>query len=192
MPMPGEELERFEALLRGHVDALYRTALRFSRHPATAEDLVQEASLRAYRTFVAGVEPDNFRAWVFRILTNLCIDHSRREAAGAAQLMVAQEMDELPQTGKGPAQSFANARLGRDLVAAVDALPGDLRLVVHLVLVEGMTYREAADSLGCPEGTVRSRLNRARGLLRESLADHAPEVGSGRVVQFPDAREQGK
>lgn len=191
--MPGQDqLERFEALLRGHVDALYRTALRFSRHPATAEDLVQEASLRAYRSFSTGAEPDNFRAWVFRILINLCIDHSRREANGAARLTVVQEVDELPETGKGPAQKFANARLGLDLAAAVDALPSELQLVVQFVLVEGMSYREAAESLDCPEGTVRSRLNRARGLLRDILADHAPESGTGQIMQFPAGREQDR
>jgi RNA polymerase sigma-70 factor (ECF subfamily) len=188
--MPGQnQLKRFEALLRGHTDALYRTALRFTGHPATAEDLVQEACLRAYRSFITSAEPDNFRAWVFRILTNLCIDHSRHETARATSLVVAQEVDELPETGKGPAQNFANARLGRDLAAAFGALPVDLRLVVHLVLVEGMTYREV-------EGTVRSRLNRARGLLREQLADHAPgaehDAASDRVVPFPDVRKQGK
>lgn len=187
------QIERFETLLRGHVDALYRTALRFSDHPATAEDLVQETSLRAYRAFVAGTEPDNFRAWVFRILVNLCIDHSRRKAVGTPHLTVAQEVDDLPCLGKDPAQSFANARLGRDLAAAVDALPGELRLLVQLVLVEGMNYREAAECVGCPEGTVRSRLNRARGLLRDRLADHAPEGhapdgGTKRIVRFPDAR----
>lgn len=195
--MPGQtQLKRFETLLRGHTDALYRTALRFTGHPATAEDLVQEACLRAYRSFITSAEPDNFRAWVFRILTNLCIDHSRRETARATSLVVAQEVDELPETGKGPAQNFANARLERDLAAAFEALPVDLRLVVHLVLVEGMTYREAADAIGCVEGTVRSRLNRARRLLREHLADHAPDArpdtASDRVVLFPDARTQGR
>ncbi|MCC5986328.1 MAG: hypothetical protein JJT95_01510 [Pararhodobacter sp.] len=86
-------------------DALYRTALRLSGDPAMAEDLVQEASRRAYRTFAAGAEPDNFRAWIFRILTNLCIDHGRRKAAVASGLTVSNEVEHLPATGQGPAQS---------------------------------------------------------------------------------------
>ena len=187
---PAGQQERFETLLRGHVDALYRTALRLCGDPGTAEDLVQEASLRAYRTFASGVAPDNFRAWIFRILTNLCIDRSRRAATGGARMTGDGDVDALPAAGQGPAQALANARLGRDLVAAVDALPQDLRLLVQIVLVEGMTYREAARITDCPEGTVRSRLNRARGLLRDRLDDHAPETGSDRIVPFPARREQ--
>ena len=192
------QLDRFETLLRSHVDALYRTALRLSGDPATAEDLVQEASLRAYRNFAAGGEPDNFRAWMFRILTNLCIDHSRRAATGAPGLTATQEVDDLPADSQGPAQALANARLGRDLTAAMAALPQDLQILVQLILVEGMTYREAAEATDCPEGTVRSRLNRARGLLRASLDKHAPGhasglglgAGSDRVVPFPERREK--
>ena len=86
------QLEKFEALLRGHMDALYRTALRGTGDPGLAEDLVQTASLRAYRSFLTGVEPDNFRAWIFRILTNLCIDHARRQTGTATNHTAAQEV----------------------------------------------------------------------------------------------------
>lgn len=178
--------QRFEALLRGNIDALYRTALRLSRDPSAAEDLVQDASLRAYRAFVTGTEPDNFRAWVFRILINLHIDHSRRPKPISGPL----EVDELPSSNHGPAQNFANARLGQDLSAAVDALTDELRLVVQLVLVEGMSYREASDSMQCPEGTVRSRLSKARQVLRAQLTQHAPDSSNDRVVRFPEKSER--
>lgn len=176
---------RFEELLQVNIDALYRTALRLSQDRSLAEDLVQDASLRAYRTYANGTVPENFRAWIFRIMINLHIDRCRR----ASFPTETQALDEVPTADQGPAQSFANARLGRDIVAAVDRLPQDLRLVVQLVLIEGMSYREASISMGCPEGTVRSRLNRARTHLREQLADHAPESTSRRVVRFPQRKE---
>lgn len=176
--------ERFDGLLRVNVDALYRTALRLSRDRSVAEDLVQEASLRAYRTFATGVAPDNFRAWIFRILINLHIDQTRR----LTLVTVGHDVGDLPEVSHGPAQSFANARLGRDLSAAVDRLPDDLKLVVQLVLVEGMSYREASESMDCPEGTVRSRLNKARQVLRARLADHAPDTASTRILRFPASR----
>lgn len=180
--------EKFDSLLRGNVDALYRTALRLSGDRTVAEDLVQDASLRAYRSFATGVEPDNFRAWIFRILINLHIDQSRR----LTLVTVGHEVDDLPEVSHGPAQSFANARLGRDLSAAVDRLPDDLKLVVQLVLVEGMSYREASESMECPDGTVRSRLNKARQLLRARLADHAPDhatdTANNRILRFPANR----
>lgn len=179
-----DKLGKFEALLRGHVDALYRTALRSSRDPGLAEDLVQEASLRAYRSFVTGDEPENFRAWIFRILINLCVDHARMHAVRHAAEHVSHQVNELPEPGNGPAQTFDNACLGRDLVAAVDALPEDLQMVVELVLVDGMSYRDAADCMNCPEGTIRSRLNRARSLLRHSLSIHASDSGLDKVVPF--------
>ena len=185
------QLDRFEALLRGHVDELYRTALRSTGDLGLAEDLVQEASLRAYRSFLTGVEPDNFRAWMFRILTNLCIDHARLQTGTATNHLAAQEMEDVPEPANGPAQSYENARLGDDLTAAVAALPQDLQLVVQLVLVEGMSYREAAACMTCPEGTIRSRLNRARGLLRDSLSTHAPDTGD-RIVPFPKRGDHGK
>ncbi|MFU8882654.1 MAG: sigma-70 family RNA polymerase sigma factor [Rhodobacterales bacterium] len=178
--------EKFEALLRVNVDALYRTALRMSRDPSVAEDLVQDASLRAYRTFSTGFEPDNFRAWIFRILINLHIDQSRL----LTLVTVEHEVGDLPEVNHGPAQSFANARLGRDLSAAVDLLPDELKLVVQLVLVEGMSYREASESMECPDGTVRSRLNKARQLLRALLAEHAPESMTDGILRFPANKEK--
>jgi len=188
--------EKFDGLLRGNVDALFRTALRLSGDRTVAEDLVQDASLRAYRSFATGIEPDNFRAWIFRILINLHIDQSRR----LTLVTVGHEVGDLPEDSHGPAQSFANARLGRDLSAAVDLLPDDLKLVVQLVLVEGMSYREASESMDCPDGTIRSRLNKARQLLRARLADHAPDTAqeatpnsapdsaTNRILRFPAKR----
>lgn len=176
---------KFEELLQVNIDALYRTALRLSRDRSRAEDLVQDASLRAYRTYANGTVPDNFRAWIFRVMINLHIDHYRRASLPTETLA----LDDLPTGDQGPAQSFANARLGRDIAAAVDALPQDLRLVVQLVLIEGMSYREAGMSMDCPEGTVRSRLNRARMHLRETLADHAPESTGDRVLRFTRRKE---
>lgn len=180
--------KKFVALLRPNVDALYRTAMRLSRDQSKAEDLVQETSLRAYRSFVTVAEPENFRAWIFRILINLHIDQSRNRTSFADIL----DVDKLQTPDAGPAQSFANARLGRDLVAAVDALPEDLRLVVQLVLVEGMSYRDASNSIGCNVATIKSRLHRARLLLRAGLAAHAPAPTDTNILKFPPHKETSK
>lgn len=161
-------------LVRPHLAALYRTALRTVRNRATAEDIVQDTCLRAYAAFDQGRQKDNFRAWLFRILVNLCIDHIRAAGREAAVRAVSAPL-EPPTDSPDPERLVISRRLGGQLRAAIDALAPDLRLVVLLVLVEELSYVEAAESLSVPVGTVRSRLSRARGQLQSLLGEHLQE-----------------
>jgi RNA polymerase sigma-70 factor, ECF subfamily len=163
--------DQFEALARPHLDALYRTALRMVSHPATAEDMVQETCLRAFAALDPHSYKTNFRAWLFRILVNLSIDHIRgisRQATVSGAFV-----DNVATCAPDPEQLAMSSGLRDDIRAAVDVLPAELRLVVLLVLVEEMSYAEAAECLDVPVGTVRSRLNRARSQLQSLLKDHA-------------------
>lgn len=169
-------------------DALYRTALALTHEQVMAEDLLQEASLRAFKSFMSGSDPENFRPWIFRILINLHIDYRRLSRTSTT----VENIDDLPTSDKGPAQELANKRLRGDLAIALSLLPDELHLVVQLVLIEGMSYQEAAACIGCPTGTVRSRLSRARQKLRDLLADHQPASKGGTILPFHSNREVGQ
>jgi RNA polymerase sigma-70 factor, ECF subfamily len=144
----------------------YRIALGVLRHPADAEDVAQDALIKAYHHRHELRQPERFRAWLVRVTWRLAIDRqrssSRRErrelAAAASQL---------------PEPSAEDAAVRREfqqrLDAAVDSIPGKLRRVVVLAGIEGYDMRETAALLGLPEGTVRSRLHRARKILAEKL-----------------------
>jgi len=163
-----------------HIDALYRTALRMTRNPADAEDLVQETYLRAFRfrdRFAAG---SNLRAWLFKILTNTAISrfrHTSRESGDASL----DEMDEsdlyarIADGGRGESaeDELLGAVLDVDVRQAIEDLPEPFRLAVVLSDVEGFTYKEIADMLDVPLGTVMSRLFRGRRILRKRLTDAA-------------------
>jgi RNA polymerase sigma-70 factor (ECF subfamily) len=173
----GDDKVEFEALARPHLDALYRTALRMVRHPAAAEDMVQETCLRAFASFGRSSRKTNFRAWLFRILVNLCIDHIRAAGRESALPVDAVPLDVGPAMDSPDPEQHAISRSLRDqLRRAIEALAPELRVVVLLVLVEEMSYAEAAESLEVPVGTVRSRLNRARAHLQSLLNEQPTEA----------------
>lgn len=180
----GDDKVEFEALARPHLDALYRTALRMVRQPAAAEDMVQETCLRAFASFGRSRWKANFRAWLFRILVNLCIDHIRAAGCESALPIDAVPVEAGPATDSPNPEQHAISRSLRDqLRKAIEALAPELRVVVLLVLVEEMSYAEAAESLEVPVGTIRSRLNRARAHLQSLLSEQLPEArGLLRVV----------
>jgi RNA polymerase sigma-70 factor, ECF subfamily len=163
-----------------HIDALYRTALRLTRNPADAEDLVQETYLRAFRFRDRFATGSNLRAWLFKILTNTAISrfrHTSRESGDASL----DEMDEsdlyarIAQGGRGESaeDELLSAVLDVDVRQAIDELPEPFRLAVVLSDVEGFTYKEIADMLDVPLGTVMSRLFRGRRILRKRLSEAA-------------------
>ncbi len=164
---------RFAELTKPLLDSLYRTAFRMVEDRLIAEELVQEACLKAYARFEHFEEGTNFKAWLFRILTNLCIDHLRKRA-GATFLPLDAAVDATGthalSTGGPTPEAIA---IGRDVGGAVSqalsAMTPELRVVVMLVLVEALSYAEAAESLDLPVGTVRSRLHRARAELQRRL-----------------------
>ncbi|MCG8560827.1 MAG: sigma-70 family RNA polymerase sigma factor [Hyphomicrobiales bacterium] len=170
--------------MKPHLDAMYRTALRMSRDRAAAEDIVQECCLRAYRAFADFQSGTNFKAWVFRILTNICIDRAR-QARLAQMVPVDSVVTTLPSDSvwDDPERQAQASDLRSDIQAALDRLPQELRMVVLLVLIEELSYAEAAENLDLPVSTVRSRLHRAREELRVSLAPHTNGASKTNVLE---------
>ncbi len=168
----------FEREVMPHLQALYSVALRMTRSEGDAEDLVQDAILRAYRFWDGYAAGSNCRAWLMRILTNVFRNRYRerareQEILGEAEASAAN----LGQfQGKAPrdAESALFGRmLSRDVEKALATLPPEFRLPVILADLEDLSYREIADIMECPAGTVMSRLFRGRRLLQKQLADYA-------------------
>ena len=179
----GGQVSEFEGVALVHLDLLYRAALRLTHNRAEAEDLVQETWLRALRHFDQFDPGSNCRAWLLTILRNAFLNRVRREGreilesdmaateAGAARL------EEASVARSSPEEDFFQTVLHGDVDRALKTLPLPFRLVVTLADLEGLTYKEIAQVLDCPIGTVMSRLSRARQLLRKELVTLAREHG---------------
>jgi RNA polymerase sigma-70 factor (ECF subfamily) len=177
-----EQTREFDETALVHLDALYRLALRLSHNRAEAEDLVQETCLRAFRNFHRFNPGTNCRAWLLKILRNLFLNRTRRSGRDE------EAYAELPESsipgpatisgsGGNPEDEFFQTVLHGDLDRALRSLPVVLREAVVLTDIEGLRYREVAEVVGCPIGTVMSRLARGRGLLRAALGQLAREHG---------------
>jgi RNA polymerase sigma-70 factor (ECF subfamily) len=158
-----------------HLDALYRLARHLTRGGAEAEDLVQEAYARAFRSAASFAPGSDLRAWLFRILRNAWLDQRRREGRG--RIDPDADADAAPEGGadgwlRGDAELERLRRVvGEEIEAALRSLPEEARMVVLLDL-EGFTEGEVAAVMGCAPGTVKSRLSRARAALRERLSEY--------------------
>jgi RNA polymerase sigma-70 factor, ECF subfamily len=166
-----------------HLDALYNLALWLVRDPVGAEDLVQETYLRALRAAHQFHPGTNLRAWLFQILRNTFYTQYRRkqrepEAVDPEALERAAHANGAGLGGDGLAGS-ADGAAGLDLTSALNRLPEEYRSVVLLADVEDFTMGEIAAIMDCPVGTVKSRLFRARGILKEILRDYGREGGGG-------------
>jgi len=159
-----------------HADALYNFARWLARDPVEAEDLVQETYARALGAAQQFEPGSNLKAWLFRILRNAFIDRRRRSRREASPPYL-EDLDadgEVAEPALGELQlDQIRALVAEDVAAAVHALPESFRTVILLDL-EGMTEAEVANVLGCATGTVKSRLSRARALLRDRLAAYRP------------------
>lgn len=166
-----------------HLDGLYRMALRLTHNRAEAEDIVQDACLRAFRSFHRFEPGSNCRAWLFRILRNVFLNRLRREGRevleddAAAWDAVAESATAPDAVRPNPEEEFFQTVLHGDVDRALKSLPVVFREVVILADMEGLSYKEIAEVLGCPIGTVMSRLSRGRRLLRRVLADLARAHG---------------
>jgi RNA polymerase sigma-70 factor, ECF subfamily len=179
--------ENFEAGVLAQLDSLYRTALRMTNNTQEAEDLVQETMLKAFR-FVHTYQPGtNLRAWLFRILNTSAINRYRKQATHPTPASLPEGEDfylynrirdlsgqELTQ---GADEEVLSQYLDEDVHQALNNLPPNFRMAVILADIEGLSYKEIAEALQIPIGTVMSRISRARRQLQKSLWQYAQEHG---------------
>jgi RNA polymerase sigma-70 factor, ECF subfamily len=186
----------FEVEILSHMDSLYAVACRMTRNPVDAEDLVQDALVKAMRSrdqFSAGT---NLKAWLFKILTNTFINKYRRgtlerEILGGAEARPLSDGWVSTSTMRQMFDSENQAIrpiLQREVSNALNQLPEDFRLAVMLSDVEDFSYKEIADVLGCPVGTVMSRLHRGRRMLQLLLQEQALSMG---IIREPARPEEG-
>ena len=180
-----ERNARFEATALPYLDQLYSAALRMTRNPADAQDLVQETFVKAFAAFHQFEEGTNLKAWLYRILTNTYINIYRKRQREPQQTMT----DEIDDWSLAKAMGHTSAGLRSAETEALDhlpdsavkdalaGLPEDFRLAVYLADVEGFSYKEIADIMGTPIGTVMSRLHRGRKALQKALFSYAAERG---------------
>lgn len=177
--------ELFEEQAIPFMDQLYGAAMRMTRNPSDAADLVQETFVKAFAAFGQFTQGTNLKAWLYRILTNTFINNYRKNQRNPYQGSI----DELEDWQFGGAVSATSATSRSAEAEAIDrmpdstvkealqSIPEDFRLAVYLADVEGFTYQEIADIMKTPVGTVMSRLHRGRRLLRERLAGYARDRG---------------
>ena len=175
----------FESEAMSHLPTLLAVGSRLTRSTAEAEDLVQDTLLKALRAREHFTPGSNMRAWLLRILTNTFINRYRR---GGLERSVLDGPDADPladgwigastmEAMRDPESRAMRALLEKEIVAALDELPEEFRLAVVLSDVEELSYKEISDIMGCPIGTVMSRLHRGRRLLKRRLYEHARTLG---------------
>ena len=182
---PAERLARFERDAMPYLDQLYSAALRTTRNPSDAEDLVQETFAKAYAAFHQYKPGTNLKAWLYRILTNTYINDYRKKQrqplqSDAAEIEDYQLARAEAHTSKGLKSAEAEALdhlPDSEVKRALQDIPEDFRLAVYFADVEGFSYKEIAEIMETPIGTVMSRLHRGRRMLREKLTDYARERG---------------
>jgi RNA polymerase sigma-70 factor, ECF subfamily len=178
----------FTELAMEHMPALYSAALRMTRNPSDAEDLVQETYLKAYRAFGSFSEGTNLRAWLYRILTNTYIN-TYRAAKRRPEISDVDDVEDLylyhrltpsgmnPGLGRSAEDVALDSVTDDQVKAALESLPDAFRMAVLLADVEGFSYKEIADITDVPIGTVMSRIHRGRRALQKALHEYGAARG---------------
>jgi RNA polymerase sigma-70 factor, ECF subfamily len=175
---------RFERDALVFTNQLYAAALRYTKNPEDARDLVQDTYLKAFASFHQFEEGTNLRAWLYRVLTTTFIN-SYRKGQRQPQVanneledwQVARAQSHTSDQGKSAEQEALENLPDSDIKRALQEIPEEFRMVVYLADVEGFSYKEIAEIVGAPAGTVMSRLHRGRKQLREKLTSYAKELG---------------
>ncbi len=184
---PGNQLRSwdFESAAMPFVNSLYNTAYRMARNSEDAEDLLQETYLKAYKYYDKFQEGTNFKAWLFKILKNTFINSYRKRQQAPPESDFSEIEDsfesllseEVTRKSRSPEEEFLANVLDEDIQLALQALSDDFRMVVLLADLEGFSYKEIAEILGVPVGTVMSRLYRGRRLLESAMLKYARDHG---------------
>ena len=180
---------RFERDALAFTDQLYSAALRYTKNPHDAKDLVQDTYLKAFSSFHQFEPGTNLKAWLYRVLTTTFINSYRKSQrqpllAGneAEDWQLAKSASHTSDQGKSAEIQALEHMPDSDVKRALQDIPEEFRIAVYLADVEGFAYKEIAEIVGVPTGTVMSRLHRGRKALRALLADYAKERGYGKTV----------
>lgn len=198
-----EQAWDFEKAAMPYVDSLYNTAYRMTRNSEDAEDLVQETYLKAYKYYDKFEEGTNFKAWLFKIMKNTFINNYRKKKLTPHKIDFS-EIEEsyerviqknAPDLIKDPESEIFQDMMDEDVKRALDSLPHDYKMVVLLADIEGFSYKEIAEILDCPVGTVMSRLYRGRKMLERTLLEYARKYGyirHGEPAKMRSRKEETK
>ena len=183
---PRERKERFERDALIFTSALYGAALRYTKNPQDAEDLVQDTFAKAFNSFHQFEPGTNLKAWLYRILTTTFINTYRKDQrrpqisdGEVEDWQIFEAASHTSDQGKSAEDVVLENLPDGDVKEALASIPEDFRMVVYYADVEGYSYKEIAEIIGVPTGTVMSRLHRGRKLLRVALADYAKSRGIG-------------
>src|SRR5687767_6000624 len=178
-----ERDDMFEKEFLPHIDSLYNFATYLQNDDEVAQDLLQETYMRAYRFINYYEKGTNAKAWLIRILKNTFINEYRKKSKAPIKVELEETYQQVDDSGDDEMQNVDlreevyNNLVGDEITSAVNALPVDYRLIILLCDVEGFKYDEIAKIIDVPIGTVRSRLHRARNMLKDKLKDYAEKRG---------------
>ena len=195
---PRERKERFERDALIFTSALYGAALRYTKNPQDAEDLVQDTYAKAFNSFHQFEPGTNLKAWLYRILTTTFINTYRKDQrrpqisdGEVEDWQIFEAASHTSDQGKSAEDVVLENLPDGDVKEALASIPEDFRMVVYYADVEGYSYKEIAEIIGAPTGTVMSRLHRGRKLLRVALADYAKSRGIGSAIVTNPASTEG-